>query len=73
MTITMLTHLMQSYGYLAVILFVGLESIGFPLPGESTLIAAALYAGVTNHLNIVVVGLVAVFTLLRQRAVGCVA
>jgi membrane protein DedA with SNARE-associated domain len=59
MTIAMLTHLLQSYGYLAVILFVGLESIGIPLPGESTLIAAALYAGATHHLNIVGVGVVA--------------
>jgi hypothetical protein len=59
-TITMLTHLLQSYGYLAVILLVGLESIGIPLPGESTLIAAALFAGATHQLNIVVVvGLVA--------------
>jgi membrane protein DedA with SNARE-associated domain len=59
MTITMLTHILQSYGYLAVILFVGLESIGIPLPGESTLIAAALYAGATHHLNIIAVGGVA--------------
>jgi membrane protein DedA with SNARE-associated domain len=58
MTMTMLTHFVGAYGYLAVILFVGLESMGLPLPGESTLIAAALYAGATHHLNIVAVGLV---------------
>jgi membrane protein DedA with SNARE-associated domain len=57
--LTTLTHLLPTYGYLAVILFVGLESIGIPLPGESTLIAAALYAGATHHLNIVAVAAVA--------------
>ncbi len=56
---TMLTHFVGTYGYLAVILFVGMESIGIPLPGESTLIAAALYAGATHQLNIVGVGAVA--------------
>jgi membrane protein DedA with SNARE-associated domain len=32
---------------------VGLESMGVPLPGETTLIAAALYAGATHNLSIV--------------------
>jgi len=41
------------YGYIAVLAIVGLESIGIPLPGETTLIAAALYAGATHRLNIV--------------------
>lgn len=58
MTTAFLTHLLQSYGYFAVILLVGLESVGVPLPGEATLITAALYAGSTHHLNI---GLVALF------------
>jgi membrane protein DedA with SNARE-associated domain len=59
MTMMMLTHFVGTYGYLAVILFVGMESLGIPLPGESTLIAAALYAGATHQLNIVGVGAVA--------------
>lgn len=58
MTTAFLTHLLQSYGYFAVILLIGLESVGIPLPGETTLIAAALYAGSTHHLNI---GLIALF------------
>src|SRR3954453_5886446 len=37
-----------AYGYWAVLLLVGLESMGLPLPGETTLIAAAVYAG-TSH------------------------
>jgi membrane protein DedA with SNARE-associated domain len=41
MSMILISHLLQSYGYLAVFLFVGLESVGFPLPGETTLIAAA--------------------------------
>lgn len=43
------------YGYLSVFAIVGLESLGVPLPGETTLIAAALYAGATHKLSIVAV------------------
>lgn len=46
---------MQQFGYLAVLVIVGLESIGIPLPGETTLISAALYAGATHRLQIVLV------------------
>ena len=45
-------HMLQSYGYFAVFAFIALESMGIPLPGESSLIAAALYAGSTRHLDI---------------------
>ena len=41
-----------SYGYLVVFLLVMLESIGVPVPGETALIAAALYAGSTHKLHI---------------------
>jgi membrane protein DedA with SNARE-associated domain len=56
---SLINHLLQSYGYFAVFAFIALESLGIPLPGESTLIAAAIYAGATHHLNIGVVFLVA--------------
>jgi membrane protein DedA with SNARE-associated domain len=46
------THLISQYGYLAVGGIVGLESIGVPLPGETTLVAAATFAGATHHLDI---------------------
>jgi membrane protein DedA with SNARE-associated domain len=59
MSTALITHLLQSYGYLALFLLVGLESVGLPLPGETALLAAALYAGSTGHLNIVAVGVVA--------------
>jgi membrane protein DedA with SNARE-associated domain len=40
------------FGYAAVFGFVGIESLGIPFPGETMLIAAALYAGLTHQLNI---------------------
>jgi len=51
-------HLLQGhhhYGYAALALIVGLENMGLPLPGESLLIGAAIYAGTTHRLNIVLV------------------
>jgi membrane protein DedA with SNARE-associated domain len=42
----------QTYSYLGVALAVGLESMGVPVPGETALVAAALYAGKTEALNI---------------------
>lgn len=47
-----LTHLLTAYGYLAVFVFVGIESIGIPFPGETMLLVAAIYAGTTHHLFI---------------------
>jgi membrane protein DedA with SNARE-associated domain len=44
--------LISSQGYLAVATVVGLESMGLPLPGETTLITAAIYAGTTHELDI---------------------
>jgi membrane protein DedA with SNARE-associated domain len=42
----------QEYGYWGVALAIGLESMGVPIPGETALIAGALYAGKTEALNI---------------------
>jgi membrane protein DedA with SNARE-associated domain len=50
---------LRHYGYLAVGGILFLEDFGVPLPGETMLIAASLYAG-TGSLNIWLVGLVAV-------------
>jgi membrane protein DedA with SNARE-associated domain len=52
-TLSFITHLIQSYGYYAVFTLIALESMGIPLPGETALITAALYAGTTHHLSIV--------------------
>lgn len=45
-------QLLKDYGYGAVGLVIGLESLGLPLPGETLLVAAALYAGGTGHLDV---------------------
>jgi membrane protein DedA with SNARE-associated domain len=50
---------LMDYGYLAVFLVVGMESIGVPVPGETMLIAASLYAGGTHNLSIALIVLVA--------------
>ncbi|HLG86360.1 MAG TPA: DedA family protein [Alphaproteobacteria bacterium] len=47
-----LPHLISAYGYGAVAGIVAFESIGIPLPGESTVIAAAIVAGTTHRLDI---------------------
>jgi membrane protein DedA with SNARE-associated domain len=41
--------LIHTYGLWVLFGFVFLESTGIPLPGETALIAAALYAGATHH------------------------
>lgn len=45
----------NDYGYEAVFVLVGLESIGVPIPGETALITAALYAATTHHLHIAII------------------
>ena len=45
-------HLLASYGYGAVVLFVTLESTGIPFPGETMLLVAAIAAGTTHQLSI---------------------
>jgi len=47
-----LQYLISTYGYWAVGGIVGLESLGLPLPGETALVVAALYAGSHHDLNI---------------------
>jgi membrane protein DedA with SNARE-associated domain len=45
-------HLLHSYGYWAVAAIIALESMAIPLPGEVTLIAAAIIAGTSHELDI---------------------
>jgi membrane protein DedA with SNARE-associated domain len=45
------SNLIASYGYWAVFLLVAVESLGIPLPGETALITAGIYAGHTHRLN----------------------
>jgi membrane protein DedA with SNARE-associated domain len=60
---------LRHYGYLAVGGILFLEDFGVPLPGETMLIAASLYAG-TGSLNIWLVGLVAVIGAVAGDNVG---
>jgi len=47
-----LIHFISTYGYGVVALIIGFECLGLPLPGETVLIAAAIYAGRSQDLNI---------------------
>ena len=49
-----LESLLDQYGYWVIVLGILLESTGLPLPGESLMIAGALYAASTHHLSIYV-------------------
>jgi membrane protein DedA with SNARE-associated domain len=47
-----LVHTLSTLGYVAVGLFILIESLGVPFPGESILITASVLAGTTHQLNI---------------------
>jgi membrane protein DedA with SNARE-associated domain len=44
-----IAQLIASYGFLAIGVIIALESMGLPLPGESVLVLAALYAAHHGH------------------------
>ena len=48
---------LNHYGYLAVFFLVMIEDFGVPVPGETILIAAAVYAG-AGRLNVIAVGVI---------------
>jgi membrane protein DedA with SNARE-associated domain len=48
-----LTDLIVTHGYWVVAAVIMLESMGVPLPGETMLVTAAIFAGTTHQLNIV--------------------
>jgi membrane protein DedA with SNARE-associated domain len=66
-----LQPVLEHYGYLAVGGFVLLEDFGVPVPGETILIAAAIFAG-SGHMNIAVVILVAVLGAIIGDNIGFV-
>jgi membrane protein DedA with SNARE-associated domain len=47
-----LQHLLHEYGYGVVGVVIFFESLGVPLPGESLLVGAALYAATTHRVSI---------------------
>jgi membrane protein DedA with SNARE-associated domain len=64
-----LAPLLDHYGYLAVAGFVFVEDFGVPVPGETILIAASVYAG-AGRLNVVVVGLIGFLAAILGDNVG---
>src|SRR5262249_13281914 len=60
----------QHYGLFAVSAIVGLECIGFPLPGQMALLTAAIYAGIKHDLDIVSVIITAGATAIVGRMIG---
>lgn len=58
------------FGYAAVFVFIAIESLGIPLPGEIMLIAAALYAGTTHQLAIGVIIVVAAAAAVIGNLIG---
>jgi DNA-binding NarL/FixJ family response regulator/membrane protein DedA with SNARE-associated domain len=64
-----LAPVLDHYGYLAVGAFITLEDFGVPVPGETVLIAAAVYAG-AGRLNIVAVGIIAVLAAVAGDNIG---
>jgi membrane protein DedA with SNARE-associated domain len=64
------TGLIHDYGVWAVAAVVALECVGLPLPGETALLAAAMYAGTTHDLNIFSVLIVAATAAIIGRMVG---
>ncbi|MBV9447054.1 MAG: DedA family protein [Streptosporangiaceae bacterium] len=63
---------LDHYGYWAIALLLLLENIGIPvIPGETALIAGAIFAGTGRAgLNVVVVGVVAVLTAFAGAEIG---
>jgi membrane protein DedA with SNARE-associated domain len=60
---------LNHYGYLAVAGLVLLEDFGVPVPGETTLILAAVYAG-AGRLNVVLVGVLAFLAAVAGDNIG---
>jgi len=65
-------HLIHVYGLLTVAVIVGLECVGIPLPGETALLGAAIYAGTKHDLNIAAVIFTAATAAIIGRMIGYV-
>lgn len=64
-----MTHFVQQYGLIVVFLLIAAESAGVPLPGETALIAAAIFAS-QGHYSIVTVIVVAALAAIIGDNVG---
>ena len=50
-----LSPIIESYGWIAVFVIVAMESAGIPVPGETVLVSAAVFAGTTHRIDIATV------------------
>ncbi|HTV11923.1 MAG TPA: DedA family protein [Acidimicrobiales bacterium] len=65
-------HLISTYGYSAVFVLVVIESLGVPLPGETAVISAGIYAGQTHKLSVWVIWVVASAAAVTGGSIGFV-
>ena len=68
----LIAHLIHEYGLIAVATIVALECVGFPVPGETALLGAAIDAGTKHDLNIGAVIIVAAAAAIVGRMIGYV-
>lgn len=50
-----LVAILSSLGYFSIFSLIALENLGLPLPGETVLVGAAIYAGQTHKLDIILI------------------
>jgi membrane protein DedA with SNARE-associated domain len=67
-----MNHLIATWGYWAVALFVLAESFGIPVPGETALIVAGTYAGHTHKLSAWIIFVVAASSAIVGGEIGYV-
>ena len=63
-------HLIHEYGLVAVAAIIWVECLGLPVPGETALLAAAIYAGTKTDLNINAVIVTAAGAAVAGRMIG---
>jgi len=49
LTLAPVTHLLVSYGLVVLFFAVAIESAGVPIPGETALVTAAVFASTSQH------------------------
>lgn len=70
MLISSITQLIESYGLVVVAVLICLESIALPVPGETVLILAAVFAGTRHQLDIIAVVLTAATAAFVGQVIG---
>ena len=70
MLISSITPLIESYGLVFVAVLICLESIALPVPGETVLILAAVFAGTRHQLHIIAIVLTAAAAAFVGQLIG---